>query len=119
MEKGTRLKELIELALKSGEPTLFFINKQGDEDSISLRREDADDEEVFVHVSEQAPTPNFQICTVVKERVLDSNGELLDVNDEPALAEAIQNAEDERIRFYSERAEVFGETAWPIGSRSA
>jgi hypothetical protein len=120
MLREKNLKAQIEECNRSGEPTMFFVTKRGDVDAVSLRKEDAENEEVFAHLHEQAETPHFEICTVIKGAV---QGDLLDCDasrlNEEELEEAITSAEDERIRFYTEREKEFGESAWPNGSRPA
>lgn len=111
MRKEKSLKTQIDQVTNSGLPTIFFITRLGELASISLKKEHAEDEEVFVRLHERAGNPHFEICTVVNG-VVHGRSDVIKT-DEETLNHAIEDAEAERKRFYSERIETYGDAALP------
>jgi hypothetical protein len=102
-------------AVDTKQPSLFFIDRQGNIDRVSLcpdRFEGTAVEDIHITLLEAAGCgrPCFPICTVVNGVLQDRSGDTIETEDLPAL---LKDAEDERIRFYSERAKEYGESAWP------
>ncbi len=111
-----RIERLVERYVDMKEPAMLFINRQGDIDSVSLRpgQHDSDDDgrDIVMELLEHAgcSRPYFQICTVIDGVIQDQEGDVITIDD---LQAAVRSAEQERIRFYSEREEIYGESAWP------
>ena len=83
-------------------------------DGVTLRHGQLDSEtDVFQQLLEIAghSRPYFEVCTVINGVIQDQAGDIISTDDLPAL---LKNAEAERIRFYSEREQVYGESAWPV-----
>lgn len=110
---------MIEQHIDSNEPLLLFINRNGDLDRVTVSSEKFSDEDdisaVFYELTESATSdrPHFPICTVVNGLIQDNGGQVISLEH---LPEAIVEAEQERIRFYSEREAEYGASAWPVGA---
>lgn len=110
------IAEAVQQALGSGKPTIFFVNRLGENDSLSLREDYTSDEDIFVALQVQARYggPYFEICSVVNGKVQASLIATSDIGlDEEKLTRAVKAAQEERTRFYTEREERFGKAAWP------
>ena len=65
-----------------------------------------------------AGTPHWEILTVrpsIEEVFINGEFHTIEEITDDILSDAVAEAIAERDRFYSEREEVFGETAWPKG----
>lgn len=104
--------------VESKKPLLMFVDRHGDVDGVTLDRDeidqqDLDEQGVYFRLMEEATfsrKPYFQICTVVGGVIRDQGGDAIELDDLPA---ALNTAEKERIRFYTEREEMYGAGAWP------
>ena len=104
----------VERYVETKQPLMLFVDRYGDIDGVTLRHGQFDNENhAFEELLEIAghSGPYFQICTVINGVIQDQAGDLISTDDLPAL---LKNAEAERIRFYSEREQVYGESAWPV-----
>jgi hypothetical protein len=110
------IRTQIERAVSGNDATLFFLDRHGDFDAVAIREGLYDEDSVYSELLTEAnhQRPCFQICTVVNGVALDNSGEPFDFDDVPV---AVKDAEDERIRFYSEREQVYGVNAWPVRQR--
>jgi hypothetical protein len=95
----------------------IFLNNRGEVDHVSVDRvnEDGEPVEVFL-VEEQAAggRPTFSILNILPEGIfLENTAEVVFIAEDETLLEAINYAAGERERFYSERAEEYGPSAWP------
>ena len=92
---------------------LIFLDRLGYVDYVSYM--DEVDEFPTVELLERAGKPHFEICSVrpsTGECFVGDNW-ITDMTDE-ILSEAVAAADAERTRFYTERAEVYGESAYPV-----
>lgn len=113
------LVPMVEKALETGIPELFFVDSRGDLDSVALKDHSRAIETIVLELNEQAKTacgsaPCFEICTVIDGEVMTKDAEDLALDE---LPEALSDARAERVRFYLEREKEFGEDAWPAGTR--
>jgi hypothetical protein len=111
----TRLMDVVKTHIETKQPLLLFINRTGDIDSVTVPTTERDEygDEVMIELATRAGRPHFEICTVI-DGAASAIGNFISLDNLPTgLAEAVANAEAERVRFYSERAEEYGEDAWP------
>ena len=104
----------VEKYVETKEPLMLFVDRHGGVDGVSLRHGQFDNEtDVFQRLLEMAnhAGPYFEICTVINGVIQDQAGDMISTDDLPAL---LKNAEAERVRFYSEREQVYGASAWPV-----
>jgi hypothetical protein len=91
----------------------LWVNKYGQLVTISLEpRQDEDD---LLRLMEEVSTPSFPVASAARGRLIDKDGNLVELDDLPRL---IKDAKAERIRFYTEREKESGLSAWPGGVRS-
>ena len=105
------VQQEVEKAKSEGTLIEVVLNRQGGLQVITIQpsksRED-DIRQLTEEVAQQGVT--FEVCTLI-------DGQLTRLGDRIALFDlgtAIEEAKAERIRFYTEREEVYGESAWPI-----
>lgn len=114
-----QLQAAVQNAIQTKTTTMFFVDRHGEIDQVTVTGRSAQEDEWPLHLIARISTPYFEICTVGP----DGNGKIklfegvisrdISVND---LLEAEQAAQAERVRFYSERAEQYGDSAWPKGA---
>jgi hypothetical protein len=114
------VREQIEKAILNRTPFELFLNSYGEQETLDLgprdpdEDEEADDAERLLR--EKYPgtgRPSFDVCAVIEGRLIDPTGKSISLDDLPNLH---REAEDERVRFYTERAKEFGPFAWPGGA---
>jgi hypothetical protein len=114
-----KAKSELEKAILNRTPCEFFINRYGEQETLDVGRNpdpelDLDDaERLGEEFALYAPT--FGVCCALKGELLGTDGNPVSFDDLPRL---IEEAEDERVRFYSEREKEFGPSAWPGGRAS-
>ena len=106
---------LVEKHVKTKKPLLLFVDRYGDVDGVTTKDHDSDLEDrsdVIMELLDSANNagPYFQICTVVEGVIQTPNGDIILIDDLPA---ALADAQSDRKRFYDERAEVYGDNAYP------
>ena len=108
------IQERVEKAINGHEAVLLFVDRRGDVDAVGVRDGVGDQDSVFFELAENAQSQGtyFPICTVVNGVIQDNSGDIVDIDELPG---ALKDAEAERVRFYSEREQEYGESAWPIG----
>ena len=104
--------EAVERALQGQVNVTLFLDRYGVECPISLTNHK--DEEDSLRLTEARYSPSFEICCVLDGILMSPDGTPIEIESIPFF---IKQAEAERIRFYTEREQSFGASAWPGGSR--
>jgi hypothetical protein len=95
----------------------IFLNNRGEVDHVSVDRVSEDGEPVgvtFLLERQTAGRPTFSILNILPEGIfLENTAQVVFIAEDETLLEAINYAASERERFYSERAEEYGPSAWP------
>jgi hypothetical protein len=117
---GAHAKEALEKAISERKPVGLWLNKYGEQITVTLDPGESDESDVIDLGLEMSGSkmsgPSFPVCIAIRGRLVSDDGDPMSIAD---LGRAIKAAEAERIRFYTERAEAFGPSAWPGGSRNA
>jgi len=114
------LRNRVQQALESKKPTLFFVDRQGNIEDVSLEAKAHDEkwatEEWVILLNEEAKMASggsyFEICSI-GPNANDMTQLFLNVPDLANLSEALEHARAERTRFYVERVEAHGMSALP------
>lgn len=107
------LKRRVETAVQErNKASMMFVNRYGDVNEVSASNAPTEIQTVFEQLLEKVDyCPYFIICTVVDGVIDNQIGDVISIDDLPI---ALKEAQDERIRFYSEREKEYGESAWPV-----
>lgn len=92
----------------------IYLNRFGEVERCRHEIEDVDEPD-YVALQSEAPTPNFEICTVcVGGTIMDNLSDEIELGDNDSLQAALDIAISERKRFYTERELEYGPSAWPM-----
>jgi hypothetical protein len=105
-------KETLEKAIREKRPAGLWLDKHGEQVTVTFAPQHPDEGDVSVRLQEAMSVPSFPIAVAVRGRLFSNDGDPMSIDD---LPEAIKAAEDERTRFYTEREKEFGPSAWPSG----
>jgi len=104
----------LEKAIANKTPLAVFFDRYGEQVTVGLVPSDPESD-AFRLIEEMGLfSPSFQICTAIDGDLTNCDGGPISIED---LPKAIKTAEDERTRFYTEREETFGASAWPCPKR--
>ena len=87
---------------------IFFLDRHGEQTSVILPNNKSDGDALCL--IEATFSPSFEICCILDGNLITNDGDPATLNEVPAL---IASAAAERVRFYTEREEEYGESAWP------
>ena len=103
-------KELLEKALTHRTPLALFLDSCGEQLTVGPAPSDTESDAFRLDEAMTRFSPSFQICTAINGVLTNRGGDPISIDD---LPNAIKDAEEERIRFYTEKEEDFGPSAWP------
>lgn len=96
---------------------LVFLDREGDINHVS---ETTFDDDTWIRLREEARAvsggPFFEILSYSPNGLFTHDGQNIFSDDDEALSEAIKQADEERTRFYKEKAEEFGPSAYPVSA---
>lgn len=106
----------LEAAIATKHTLTFYLDNRGDQriERIDERQNDETTDSLVERLvtATEGRSPTFAVCYVLRGN-LQQNGKDVLLKNVPAL---IDDAENNRVRFYMEREEMYGEPAWPQGS---
>jgi hypothetical protein len=89
---------------------VVLLDKYGEQVAISLANHKDEGDSLRLMEAKEAFMPNFEVFCVLDGVLMSNDGDHITLEQIPAL---LAEAEAERIRFYTERAAVYGPSAWP------
>ncbi len=94
---------------------MVFVDRFDDIQFAELEEEDGIETSIRLHSEAGNSRPYFEVCTLINGQLTDSTADeiLLLPWTLDDITQAVASAREERERFYAERAEIFGASAYP------